>query len=34
MRTCLLHLIVAFLLAGDNEVIRRLADTKGECGVT
>ena len=29
MRTCLLHLAVAFLLAGDNELIRKLADTKG-----
>ena len=30
MRTCLLHFIVAFLLVGDNELIRRLADTKGK----
>ena len=30
VRTCLLHFIVAFLLVGDNELIRRLADTKGE----
>ena len=30
VRTCLLHFIVAFLLVGDNELIRRLADTKGK----
>ena len=29
VRTCLLHLIVAVLLAGDNELIRKLTDTKG-----
>ena len=33
VRTCFIHLIVAFLLSGDNDVIRRLIQTKGKSGI-